>query len=156
MPMAALYGTITARTATRTLILLQLALVAAALVVGWMLGDALLSKDMLEIRDARIASYDRRWTYALGSLVVLHVVSLGGLYFMAGWARWLFTATWLAGTLHPVLDRSLVTIEADVVLIPTMIFGTIDGALLAIVWLNAWSSPGRSAEAGPAGVDLPR
>ena len=85
----------------------------------------------------------------------VYLVSLAGLFFMAAWARWLFTASWLIAMLYPLSDWSLVTIDADVLQVPWAILDGLGGATLAVIWLNAWSSPGRSAEGGSAGIDSP-
>lgn len=155
MSMAPLYGMVNARTATRALILLQVAVVAVGVWLDLSYEEALLHKELLEIKEAYIASYDSRWMFATGAVLALYVVSLAGLFFMAVWARWLYTACWLVATLHPLADWALISINADVLMVPGAIFEVLTGATLAVIWLNVWPS-GRSAEAGPAGVGSPR
>lgn len=156
MSMIPLYGTTSALTATRALILMQVAIQAVGIALNLGLEKVLLHKDLLEIKESYAAASDSRGMYVMAVAFVLYIVSLGGLYFMAAWARWLFTASWLLAMLHPLSDWSLVSIDADVLQMPWAILDVIGGATLAVIWLNAWPSSGRSAAAGPTGVDSPR
>jgi hypothetical protein len=151
--MMPLYGTTTARTATRALVLVQVAVMVAGIALNVSLEDVLLHKELVEIKEAYDAASDARVMYVMGVAFVLYLISLAGLYFMTAWARWLFTVSWLLALLHPLVDWSMVTIAADVLQLPWAILDVVGGATLAVIWLNAWSSPGRSAEAGPPGVD---
>jgi len=146
MSTSALYGTTTARSATRVLILLQLAIMAIGLWVDFSYEEILLHSDLLEIKETYAAS-NIRSIYVTGVALVLYLVSLAGLFFMARWARWLFTAGWLLLTLYPLSDWSQVTIAADVLEVPWAILDSLGGATLAVIWLNAWSPPGRGADA---------
>lgn len=153
MSMTPLYGTATVRTVTRALILLQVAVLAVGLWLNFSYEELLLHQELLEIKNAYAASSSSRFMYLGGVAFVLYAVSLGGLFFMAVWARWLFTASWLALTLYPLTDWTMISIEVDVLQVPSAILDIIGGATLAVIWLNAWPSSGRSAAAGPAGVD---
>lgn len=156
MPAATIYGSTTVHTVTRGLVLTHIVVLA----IGYWLDrydEALLHENIVYLKraydDGRFTS---RWAFVWGSAYVLYFVGLAGLFFMAAWSRWLFTATWLTIVLYPVSDWSLVTINADVLRVPWKILEAVSGATLAIIWLNAWSSPGRSAEASPVNVESPR
>ncbi len=154
--MTPLYGTANARTVTRALILLQVAVLAVGLWLNFSYEAVLLHEELLEIKNAYDASSGSRFLYVGGVAFALYVVSLGGLFFMVAWARWPFTASWLVMTLYPLTDWTMVSINADVLQVPSAIFDIMGGATLAVIWLNPWPSSGRSAEAGSPGVESSR
>lgn len=157
MSMTPLYGTTTARTATRALILMQLVVLALGLWLSARYEAALLDKELLYIKQMHdFAANTSRSMYVMGVALVLYVVGLAGLFAMLAWARWLFTAAWLLAMFHPLVDWSMVTINADVLEVPFSILDVLGGATLAVIWLNAWSSPGRSAAGGASSVDSQR
>jgi hypothetical protein len=154
MSITPLYGTVNARTATRALILLQVAVLTVGLWLNFSYEEVLLHEDLLEIKNAYAALSSSRSMYVVGVAFALYVVSLGGLFFMAVWAKWLFTASWLVAMLYPLSDWSQVTIGADVLQVPEAMLDVLGGATLAVIWLNAWSARGMASAA--EGVDSPR